>query len=63
MYPFFSQTVYFTSNLEGREKTMLERWLQTKGRGTKEGRSQPTKEPDENTEQGKDLDQETEEIG
>ena len=50
-----------TINLGGRGKTTLEKWLQTKARGTKEGRSQPNQEPDKDMEQGKDPAQETDE--
>ena len=51
-----------TSTLSGRGKTTLERWLQTQARRT-EGTSQPSKEPDKDTDQERYMHQETEERG
>ena len=52
-----------TTNLGGRGKTALEKWLQTKPKGTKEGRSKPNQDTEKDTGQGKDSEQEKEKGG
>ena len=49
-----------TTNAGGKGKTALEKWLQTKARGTKEGRSQPYQNNREDMGQGKESGQEME---